>query len=247
MQNEVAANNKSLHITSTEYDLFANRRCCSLDRPQLTLANDCALPYLELLDVPYEVREENKLQDRWGKISLEHRNRSKLSECWAYGYGVDSALSNDGQMGFEDTVVLLDRKLRNVWAYAVPELAWDEVFAAVQAGAPEVYVSLVDTHGEEIGRPLFGMDQSVLVGHNWHGGISLYPDININDLNSPRRLAFSPFLMISFYYGPCGHGGSDRGNWCSPYVDIEYTFAVPKEEMRGDPAVQVELVSSDTP
>jgi hypothetical protein len=53
----------------------------------------------------------------------------------------------------------------------------------------------------------------------------------------------SPFLAFKLrriYYSRSVGGYSKH--WAGPSIDIEYRFAVPKEELRGTPQVKVELL-----
>ncbi len=218
-----------------------------LDRSQYSLAVDCASEYLRQLDNPFEVRREiNELKDDWGQVSVDHTSRKALRGYWpfsgsSYNREFGSPMANEGRIKFEDTVVLLDRNQRHADVWAVPEEAWDVIQAAIDGGAPEVYVSLVNGDGEEIGRPLFGRDQSRLRGDFW-GGPALKPDILKSDRDSPRRNYISPFMFIGIRW--CG--GSDHDGWAGPSIDIEYLFAIPKDELKGTPDVKVELVSRST-
>ncbi len=219
-----------------------------LDRSQYSLAMDCALEYLRQLDNPFEVRRENELKDNWGQVSVDHTSRKALRGYWpfsgaSYNREFGSPMANEGRIKFEDTVVLLDRNQRHADVWAVPEEAWDVIQAAIDGGAPEVYVSLVNGDGEEIGRPLFGRDQSRLRGDFW-GGPALKPDILKSDRDSPRRNYISPFMSIGI--SPCGRQIEVTANWAGPSIDIEYLFAIPKDELKGTPDVKVELVSRST-
>ena len=113
-------------------------------------------------------------------------------------------------------------------------------------------MSLVNGDDEEIGRPLFGRDQSRLQGDFWEGP-ALKPDILKSGRKSPRRNYISPFMSIGIqtHYiagngGGCGGGNNHNDGWAGPSIDIEYLFAIPKEELTGTPNVKVELVSRDT-
>ncbi len=216
------------------------------DRTQYSLAAPEAADVVGQLDIPWEVREENELKDSWGLVSIpDHDRIASLRECWPLLDRHTDPLWDDGQVGFEDMVVLVDRKLRSADAWAVPEEAWDEVAAALRR-PPEVYVSLMNESGEEIGRPLFGRDQQCLSGKAW-GAAGLHPDaFPRQDMKSPRRCVLSPWAQIDFGSGIWFRQGSTWPNsadsWAVPTVDIEYRFAVPKEELQGTPLIRVELV-----
>ena len=226
----------------------------SLVKSQYSLAVDCVLNHLSQLDNPFEVRQKIGLQDYWGQVSVDRTSRTALRGYWpitSYSGEFGSVMANEGRIEFEDTVVLLDRNQRHADVWAVPEEAWDVIQAAIDGGVPEVYVSLVNGDGE-IGRPLFGRDQSRLQGDFWEGP-ALKPDILKSDRDSPRRNYISPFMSIGIktHYiassgGGCGGGNNHNDGWAGPSIDIEYLFAIPKEELTGTPNVKVELVSRDT-
>ncbi|MDP6890564.1 MAG: hypothetical protein QF471_04480, partial [Phycisphaerales bacterium] len=137
-------------------------------RTKYSLAGSAPSQFVEQLNDPPEVRAKMGLQDNWGLTSIDHRNRKQLRQYWPVLRDYYHPLQSDKQIGYEDMVVLVDQEQRSADVWAVPEMAWNEVHQAV-ARPPEVFVSLVDERGSDIGRPLFGREQQVLEGRSWSG------------------------------------------------------------------------------
>jgi len=214
-----------------------------------------------LAELRYPVEERQRIDDlpnRLGRVSIgtsvkDLRKMKPLSvKTLVGGDGSRGRGSNNDDyanltMGFHDTITVIDRKLREAKVYAVPSSVFDEILQKLDV--IEIYPSMINANGDEVGRPLHTREDCRLAFDNsdkWEVSSRSYLHIFSHTgaywqtKDNPRQLVIVPFIQLAGsvnYSTPC--------MWTTESVDIEYPFAMTEEDMTTeDLSFQVEVVGA---
>ncbi|MCH2149619.1 MAG: hypothetical protein MK095_09320, partial [Phycisphaerales bacterium] len=169
-------------------EVALDRKTLRLNTPRLTAAerdknkfkdeyynHRNLLPGLAELRYPVEERQRvDDLVNGLGRVSIgttvKDLRKMKPLETEAL-LGGDSSRgrgSNDDyanlRMGFHDTITVVDRKLREAKVYAVPSSVFNEVLQKLDV--IEIYPSMINADGDEVGRPLHTREDCRLTCNN---------------------------------------------------------------------------------
>jgi len=209
------------------------------------------LGYLaELENTPEDRQRVGDLNNNLGRVSFETSikdlRKMKPINMKTLLDGASKRLRDSGylslNMEFHDTIAVVDRKLRQARVYAVPSGVFDEVVEKLEV--IEIYPSMINADGDEVGRPLHTRDDCLLgvVGNHskWERTPNSYFTLDsrtvayLQTKSNPRRLVIMPFILM---------GMKGYQLWTTESVDIEYPFAMTEEDMTSENlSFQVELL-----